>query len=262
MCPMKPLGEPEAVTLSFQFDVSDDWIEEQLIETGVKMPDEWETEFRLPDLEPEARAAMIRAHRLYLQVEGYPQLHAPVDDPRQFLMAIADWLVVAARRQSEEESLSASLSAEESAQARDFEEDRDRWIGEAGSNRLRTASSRNYKINRSYAIERAEAEFPRFWVVVGDDVEVRERTDPSEEALGLEDSVKAWMSRDPDRPPLEPRIVWMVEAPRELEEFAEENNWMIEQQEVIVIPSFLGRYSLILPVDQDLARPVGEDDVE
>lgn len=261
MCPIKPLGEPEAVNVSFQFTVSDEWIEEQLQETGVMMPQEWAVDFDLPDLEPEVRASIIKAHRLYLQVPGFPELHAPVDDPSQFLGVIVDWLEAAARQTSYEESQSAALHAAETSRAAAFDEERDRWIGEVGSTRLRTAAERGYKVNRTYAIERAESEFPRFWVDTGNESDVRERTDPSEEALQLEDAVKAWISLDSKRGVLEPRIGWMVEAPRDLEAFAEENDWLIDQQEVIAIRGYLGRYSLILPVDQDLARPVSGEDL-
>jgi hypothetical protein len=248
------------MTLQFQFTVSEAWIEEQLEQTGMEMPDTWEVEFELPEVPADLRPQLIGAHRQYLHLPGYPELYAPVDNPRAFLEAISDWIRQSTAEFEREQATSQMLQAAEARMTRAFDEERDAWIAEYGSERLRAASSRGYKVNRSYAIERAAAEYPHFWVDTSGEADLRERTDPTTEALNVEEAVKTLMSaRELDNGEGGPRIVWLVEATKELEDFAEANDWMIEQQEAILVPAFLGRYSLILPIDTDLHRPIDSE---
>lgn len=252
-----PLGEPEVVKLQFQFTVSADWIEEQLQETGMQMPEDWEVEFELPDVPGDLRGHLVRAHRQYLELPGYPDLYAPVDDPQQFLEAISNWIKSESQELEREEAQTSARTVAEKDQGQQFERERKSWIAEHGSPRLRLADERRYKVNRTYAVERAAVEYPRFWVDTSGDSDVRERTDPSMEALELEQAVKTWVShQNLDVDGVDPRIIWLAAPPKELDEYVDENDWLFEQQEAILVPEFLGRYSLVLPVDEDLHRPV------
>lgn len=257
MAPMHPVGDPRVVKLQFQFDVSEDWIEEQLQETGMQMPERWEVEWDLPDVPVDLRADLVQAHRRYLELPGFPVFYAPIDDPRQFLAALSDWIQAASEESQSEEMQAVALRAAESELSEQFDGQREAWIADHGSERLKAAARRGYKVNHTYAVERAAMEYPRFWVDTSTESEIRERTDPSIKALKLEDAVRAWMStRSLDADGTEPKIVWLVEPPKELAEFAESNGWYVDQQEAISVPEFLGRYLLILPVEEDLQRPV------
>lgn len=67
-----------------------------------------------------------------------------------------------------------------------YEAERERWITEHGSNRLRLAAERGYRHDGLYRDERLEAEFPGFIGFIGQRSEVKEILNPSEQALELE----------------------------------------------------------------------------
>lgn len=253
MTPIQPLGQPEPVRLQFQFYVSEDWLDEQIQELGMQLPDDWEVEFLLTEVPTPYRGRLMKAHRAYTEVPGYPTLYAPTDNPEDFLEVVEDWLGEALQRNSEEEEAVAMLRKSEEEESLSFERERRAWIEQHGSDRLRIAESRGYKINRLYALERASSEFPFAWVATGNEAEWRERTDPTLGALQLEEQLKAYMEQQALGYG-EPRIVWLVEPPKSLEEALDEVDVFFEQQEAIVVNEFLGRYSLFIPVDEELQR--------
>jgi len=251
---MHPVGDAAAVKLSFKFTVSSDWIEEQLQETGVELPETWEVDFDLPEVPKVFRGPLLAAHRQYVHLPGLPDFYAPVDEPEPFLEAIGPWLATSTEQQQQEEMQSRALSAAEAQTVENFESERKTWISQHGSPRLKRAEARGYKVNRTYATERAAIEFPRFWVDTSAESEIRERTDPSTEALDLEQEVRAWM--EVHNLDFEPRIVWLVEPSKDLDEHIDQGSWLFEQQEAILVSGFLDRYILLLPVDEDLHRPL------
>lgn len=242
----QPLGDPKPVTVEFQYKVSNDWIEEMIREQGMRMPDDWHAEFSLPDVPTHLRLRLYRAHSRYMQTPGYPTFFAPTDDPEIFLTVLEGWL---------------DDVAEEEESGPSFDQARSSWIDEHGSERLRIAQRRSYKINRLYALERAAKEFPEFWVDTSEESIIRERTDPSMTALELEDEIRNWITEQEIDESLDPRIVWLVDPPKALEEHLDESGCIFEQQEAILINDYLVRYSLILPLDRDL-RNSGSEPVD
>ena len=128
-----------------------------------------------------------------------------------------------------------------------FEKEMKDWIKDFGSVRLRRAAERGYKVNATYARERAALEFPDFWVHTRPEEIWSERTDPSEDALELEQAVLARpVSRADD---LSARIVWLTGPPADLDENLEEAGEIFEPCEAILLRPYLGRYSLLRPLE-------------
>lgn len=67
-----------------------------------------------------------------------------------------------------------------------YEAERERWIAEHGSNRLKLAAQRGYRHDGLYRDERLAAELPGFIGFIGQRSEVKDVINPSEEALALE----------------------------------------------------------------------------
>ena len=237
MTQLRPLGEPQAVDVEFQYTVSGEWIEQNIREQGIRMPRNWKVKFSLPEVPAQLRIRLYRAHAQYKKMPGYPTFRAPTEDPEEFLVAIEDWIESAAADQTSDDS---------------FDGMRTSWIGAHGSDRLRIAQERGYKVNRLYAVERAAHEFPQFWIDTSNESVVRERTDPSMKALEIEDMVRKWIVDHELDERLDPKIVWLVEPPNELQERLEESGDYFEQQEAILISSYLGRYSVVMPIAAEL----------
>lgn len=219
------------------------------------LPEDWEVEFLLTEVPAPLRGRLMKAHRAYEEVPGYPTLYAPTDNAEDFLEVVEVWLEDALQTLAEEEEATAMLRNSEEEENVSFERERRAWIEQHGSERLRIAESRNYKINRLYALERAASEFPFAWVETGNEAEWRERTDPSIDALRLEEQLRAYMERRA-LDYQDPRIIWLVEPPKALEEALHEADVFFEQQEAVFINEFLGRYALFIPVDEELQRHV------
>jgi hypothetical protein len=125
-----------------------------------------------------------------------------------------------------------------------YSRDRERWIAEHGSTRLKRAASREYRHDGAYRDERLESEIPGFVGSLGKDVEIREVLNPSADALDAEaevfDQVKAHKMAD-----VGIRLVWVV-AP-----FSSHGTG-----EYVQLSNYLGRHTVYRPV-----QPATDDDI-
>jgi hypothetical protein len=234
-----PVRPPEPEVVRFQFLVSSQWIDDQIIATGRRPSRAHRIEFDLSEIDsPDVRRRLLDAARACQSLHTAMTLDHPEDDPEAFLRAVESWLMLVGR----------GLGPDQ------FDADMQSWIAEFGSERLRRASGRGYKVNATYASERAAREFPRFWVHTHPDPIWTDRTDPSQKALLIEEKVlEAVAGRTPR---LEVRIVWLREPPAPLEQRLDAVGEVFEPGEAIVVRPFLGRYALVLP----LAWPRRDDD--
>lgn len=155
------------------------------------------------------------------------------------------------------DSLEAALGTDGSEDPRRFAEEMAKWIPALGSERLSIAFSRGYKVNASYARERAAKEFPTFWVHTGEPNIWKDRTDPSLAALEREGEVRGHVL-DAGLERYGTRIVWLTEPPPGLDAWLESHDDDLEACEAILIPKYLGRYHLLEPLG--LQRPSEADD--
>jgi hypothetical protein len=98
---------------------------------------------------------------------------------------------------------------------------------------------------------------PGFWVDTAEDCEWGERADPSEEALVLAHSFKDHLEEHDGS--LTIYIVWLTETPRALDRKMEAEGLAFEAQEALIIPAYLGRYLLVMPLDPSLRRDPSEE---
>jgi hypothetical protein len=253
---IRPLKEFEKVTLDFQFDVSDEYIEQTIDAMGMRPPRRWAVTFDLADVPAPLRGQLRHAHNLYLHVDPYPIIDSPTEDPEAFLAAIEAWLEQAQAEFEAEEAEDDRLEKEAAVEQARFRLEMKEWIGEQGSPRLRAAIQRDYKANTTYAMERARTEMPGFWVDSAGDAQWGERSDPSEEALALEGAVRGELEKQARE--LETRVVWLTDPPRALDRWLEEEDDEFEPQEAIVVLKYLGRYVLVMPINPEL-RHSGEE---
>lgn len=159
------------------------------------------------------------------------------------------WIEAAAVEYEQAQQLEKEQEHDQATENVRFRLEMEEWVQIHGSKRLRAAVDREYKANTTYAMERAASEMPEFWVDTADDAGWGERSDPSEEALLLESAVQKHMAEH--ELDLETRIVWLTEPPRSLERWLEDE---LEAQEAIVVIGYLGRYDLVMPIDEELRR--------
>jgi hypothetical protein len=250
---VRPETEPQEIVLEFEVDVSDAYIEGYIETLGVEPPRRWSIEFDLQDVSPPLRSALRDVHARYVSVDPYPQFPAPTDDPEEFLNLITPWLddVEQEEAAQEEERQAEERQAEERQKV--FLSAMADWARDQGSPRLRAAIDRGYKANTTYALERAAQEVPGFWVDTAGDAEWGERSDPSEEALDLEESVQHLLAAEGIRE--QAKIVWLTAPPRLLSRWLEDDQGeYFEPQEAILVTDYLDRYPIVLPVDPDLRR--------
>lgn len=146
------------------------------------------------------------------------------------------YLAVLAEYNQRSDDLRAELAAADAKREADIEAakqaaeaDKILWIGENGSEYLRSAHANGYGIQRSYVEERAAVEHPGYAVDFGEKMEFAERVNPTPKALSIalsEGATVVWctndaVDRDYDDEPYEPR-------------------------EAIVIEKYLGKYTLYL----------------
>jgi hypothetical protein len=244
-----PLGESTAVELEFEYDVSEEFINAMIDRTGLEPPERWQLKIDLHEDvdDPDVRRRLRQVYEVYRNVPGYPVLPGPAQSVRDFLVFVEPW----ADRESGEADRRAAREAAEA-----FEGEMERWIRVHGSPTLSLGFLRGYKVNRSYAQERARLEFPGAWVDTASDVRALERTDPTAEALELESAIQAHIAEvDPG---LECRIVWMTKPTREMADYLELDERYFEEQEAIAILNYLKRYRLYLPVDVEDRHPGAE----
>lgn len=257
MVQTEPEGEPRVVECQFRYEIADAFIESALDEEGIELPKAWNIAFELRDLpNPELRRRARAVQDAWANTPGFPVLARPTEDPVEFIEGAERWMAETAGDLSEHEATERRRS--ESAAL--FEREKNAWIQEYGSTRLRRANKRDYKVNRLYAQERSNREFPFFWLETSSDARWGERTDPSERSLDLEDEVREELvSRGGE---MDARIVWLTVPPTELASKWEIPELEWEEQEAILIQSYLGRYRLFLPVERSLWRSPLEADAE
>lgn len=260
MAELRSLNEAEAVELTFEYTVTEEFIETQIEETGFN-PGQWfAAEFSLPEVPANFRMRLLRAHQTYEELEGYPELMEPSSDIEVVLPQVEDW--ISFQREQENEAAAAHQADIEAqrAEAEAFDRSKNAWIAENGSTRLRRAAGADYKVNRTYATERGAVELPEFWIDTAGDATWRERTDPTEAALNLEASVHRHLQRK--QLDLPHRIVWLLEPPRGLAELFDEVGEVYEADEAVIVFSYLGRYVAVAPLDPDLRNPADATDDE
>lgn len=249
MTEVQPKHPPRDVTVTVTFFINKAWIEEQVIATGQRHADRWVAEINLRDVEDPSERRLLRdAHAFYKDHPDYPLLSQPTEDVHELIAALAEWV----------EGIKASGYVETSEEA--FEREKDNWIRELGSPALRQAHERNYKINRTYALERARLEYPSSWVDTSDGADWAERGDPTAEALTLETEVARSILENGHN--YECRIVWLTEPPRDLADYLDERDEAFEADEAVIVYEYLGRYALVIPVDADWRKPAPAQDDE
>lgn len=257
MVQVEPEGEPRVVEYQFRYEIGDAYIESALDDEGVELPKAWKIAFELRDLpNAELRRRARAIHAAWGNTPGYPVLDKPTDDPIDFIEGAERWVAETTGDMPEHEA--AECRRSESAAI--FEREKNAWIQEHGSTRLRRANKRDYKVSRLYAQERSDREFPFFWLETSSDARWGERTDPSERSLDLEDGVRENLSSRGSE--MDARIVWLTVPPAELASRWEIPELEWEDQEAILIQPYLGRYRLFLPVDRSLWRAPAEADEE
>lgn len=125
----------------------------------------------------------------------------------------------------------------------DYVTDRDAWIAEFGSNRLRLAAQRGYRHDGLYRDERLAAELPGFIGNIGRRAEVKEIVNPSEDALELETEVLKQIKRQGLE--VKVRLVWM-KADVDLRMKKE-----LQDGEYVEIEGYLSRHKVYKPVDEE-----------
>jgi len=252
---LSPVGDSEPVELAFEFDVDQSWIDSVIDATGEKPPRRFEVTFDLREVARELRPELRRAHAIYKAVPWYPLLAEPTDDP----WIIANAILGRWRSEQAAEAEEEVERRQEEARRAAVKADVMRWIDQHGSRRLQLAAIRGYNINRLYARERAAKDLPGFWVDFGRKALVRERANPSEEALDLETVVDDFLQTIPSASESISRIVWLARFPPDMQEHADLLDDVSEQGEALKIDDWLGRYPVYLPVDPALRAPSGGD---
>ncbi|MEQ6359441.1 hypothetical protein V7D15_06990 [Thermoanaerobacter thermohydrosulfuricus] len=110
------------------------------------------------------------------------------------------------------------------------------WIEKYGSEYLRKAFSARFDCQRLYVQERAAKEFPDFILDFDNQVEWKERSCPSVEALNemLDLREKGYNAK----------VVWLTWIPADLVG-EDEDCYEFEEKEAVVIENYLGKYTLI-----------------
>lgn len=237
MSKMSPAHPPEPVRLKFAFRLSPEWVDRHIVEHGTQPARDFEFEADLTEIEePDLRRRFLVAFHRYGVLGGRCHLEAPTDDPEAIVEALESWL------------------DGQMPHADDFGFELALWVTEHGSPRLRTAHKRGYKVNATYARERAALEFPAYWVDTNESALIKDRTDPSTDALAAEtEALEAVEASVHDG--LVTRVVWMLQPPADLALWLSGKYKKFSHCEAVRISGYLGRYSLYLP----LPYPRGEE---
>ena len=242
-----PLYGPQPVVLTFKYEVSDAWIEEQILETGVRPSKDWKLTVDLREVPTkEARKTITEGYQSGLGLGALVELDEPTDDP----VEVAKVMIAV--------ELFGGDSEQSLADAK-YETGRREWIEEHASERLRLAYRRGYVVNRLYVVERSRKEMPGFWVDTTGAAAFKSRANPSVTALNLETGVDEHLARLYDD--VASVIVWMTEPPRDLQTHIEEQDLVVdEQMEALLVSGWLGRHDLYLPIDPELHAPISDED--
>lgn len=260
-----PVGAERAVTYTFKYLVSDQFIEDRMDLSGTELPKIWLIKFSLADLPgPGLRQRARSLWQLHEELgEQMPELDAPTDEPVEFLEQLEQWLGEEQERRAQEYHRRQQEDLKRDREVAKFEEEMNDWIVARGSDRLKTARGRRYKVTSSYARERGREELPEFWIDTAGSASYRERVDPTSDALRVETRIEEWL--DDLDPQLRSRIVWLTEPPSGLTEAleAESDEFFdveLEQQEAILVAPYLGRYDALMPVDRLYRAPTSVDE--
>ena len=258
MSTLKLAVSAQPVELVLKYALSDTAIDDFIAETGKKPRLVASVQFSLTRIDPELRrrAAEIRlgVQQVYHEIEEspftdemdprelYPILDAPTDEPA---VAIAAWEAFLRDREERQKERAREKQLEEAVEKgkrEAFRLEMARWITEHGSERLKTAFQRKYRVTGSYVRERAALEFPGFAVDLSDKAQWQVRANPSEHALDAETGALETLERISGWP-AEVRIVWLTrdEHGRELGGKGE----ALPKREVVVVSNYLGFYDLI-----------------
>lgn len=267
-----PRGDARVVEYAYIYQVSQEWIEERVDIEGIELPREWTIAFALSDLpDPNTRSRARRLHKQYLEIGRVPELESPTDDVLEFLDQLEQWLAVETEQLDQDRHRRHQEELDREIAAKAFDADMTGWIELRGSERMKIARRRGYKVTGSYARARAREELPGCWVDTSDRAEYRERVDPSANALRVESGFEDWLMANELN--LRTRIVWLTSPPSGLAERYEGvdvgdvlsgdvEEWEFEQQEAVLISRYLGRYDAYLIVNSDLRAPATADGEE
>ncbi len=246
MAELVPAHSPATVAIALPFAVAEDWILEQIEATGKRIAAEHTftcTAEELP-VELRRRAVLLTGQREALDGDHRPIVDAlDADDP----LANAERVVVAWERHLKEEAKRAKArklahnaeTSKKRAEARRFRDAMNVWIAAKGNPDLKRAHERGYKISSLYVRERAALEFPGFMVDTTDEAEWGERTNPTAQALDLEEqTIKRVQELGDD---YSVRIVWLTAPPKE---YWRQDSLFAEREAVVVL-GWLARYDLV-----------------
>jgi hypothetical protein len=226
-----PARPPEAVRLKFTFRMSPEWIDRHIVEHGTRPPEIYNLDLDLTELDdPALRGRFVSVHEKLSGLGLSPPLNDVTDDFTKLIEILESAAIVANRP------------------ANEFVTQMREWIEEHGSERLKRAQARNYKVTATYARERAALEYPEFWVDTKKSSKWYERTDPTLEALDLENEVRDLIAKNGDQGSLGARIVWLTAPPDDLERALSTQPRSFKSCEAIVVGAYLGRYWLIRPL--------------
>lgn len=114
--------------------------------------------------------------------------------------------------------------------------ERDAWIDQHGSPRLRKCIAEGYNCQRLYVIERASIEAVGYTVDYFDHADWERRSGPSETALDELIAVR-------EHGIGEPKIVWLTSDARDTKSTDEDDEF--ESCEAVIIRGYLGKYDLV-----------------
>jgi hypothetical protein len=264
MVEARPESAARPVEHEYTYLISDEFVRERIELEGVELPKRWLIKFALADLpSPGERSRALVLRRRREEFPGTPLLHRPVDDPVEFLDRLEKWIEEEGEQREQERELVRQEEIAAAAESTLFDDEMSRWISTYGSQRLKMARKKRYKVTSSYARARGRSELPGCWIDTAGLAEYRERVDPSAEALKTETRVEEYLAEVDVE--LATRIVWLVAPPSGLAEtfggdFGAENYWEFEQQEAILLSSYLGRYEAFYFVDRAFHSPTTSEE--
>lgn len=247
MAKLIPAHAPTPVPIALPFAVAEEWILDQLEATGKRVAANHTLACAVEELPVELRrrALLVARERERLDEEEHRPVvdSLDVDDP----LANAERVILAWERHLAEEAKRARTrqlehraeTVDKRAEAKRFRDAMATWIATHGSADLKRAHQRGYKVASVYVRERAGVEFPGFMVDTTDEAEWGERSNPTGEALDLEEQTLARVQELGTEYAV--RIVWLTTPPKAF--------WRVEDafvdREAVVVLEWLGRYDLV-----------------
>lgn len=252
MSTLKHVQPPEPVSVDLKYHLSDVGVERHIAKTGKKPTRDYTLPVRLPELEPNlrARAAAVRKHipalpglRKLLTAPStlpvVPELDEVSEDPR---VVIEAWERLISAREAEKVAAAAAAlerqKQEEKARVM-FRAEMAGWIALHGSERLKTAFGRGYRVTSLYLQERAAHDFPGFAIDANRRLRWEERANPTAEALAIENYALERAARIDGQH--RTRVVWLTHD-LEGNDLSEEGR---HKRETVIVTAYLGFYTLL-----------------